>query len=458
MARQVEEFGGAERMAAIGETLTARCPLVYDEAFLTLAAHSGVLALCRELLGDYVILMQQNGVINPSGQSHTQLAYHRDLPYQHFVSSRPMAISALFCIDPFTTETGATTVIPGSHRMEMFPSDTVAAELDTAVSAEPGSFIVFDSMVFHRAGENRSGQPRRGVNQVFSTPIIAQQISLPDALDGKYAGDPVLARLLGYDVAPSPLGHRVARTPARPTAIRLRNGCGGQALLTHEDPVRPQAEEERRDLCRHHTRVDRSRAHGGACRTGAHRQSCGSVPRSARLPPVLAGPLSGPSLRPLVRRCLAPAQPARLPALPAARDAEREQAAGAQRAEAARGASHPGRQRVGRRGPARSARASDRASRFRVCPGRATTARRSSLRGVCQETGARRPAHLAAGALWLGSGRLRRRRPRARHSRRHAPLQLGQPEHEGLSASGAGLDVRVERTPAVGSARAARVP
>lgn len=204
MERQVEEFGGGERMAAIGETLTARCPLVYDEAFLTLAAHSGVLALCRELLGDYVILMQQNGVINPSGQSHTQLAYHRDLPYQHFVSSRPLAISALFCIDPFTTETGATTVIPGSHRMELFPSDAVAAELDTAVSADPGSFIVFDSMVFHRAGENRSGQPRRGVNQVFSTPIIAQQISLPDALDGKYAGDPVLARLLGYDVAPSP--------------------------------------------------------------------------------------------------------------------------------------------------------------------------------------------------------------------------------------------------------------
>ena len=94
-------------------TLTARCPLVYDEAFLALAAQAGVLALCRELLGDYVILMQQNGVINPSGQRHTQLAYHRDLPYQHFVSSRPLAISALFCIDPFTAETGATTVIPG---------------------------------------------------------------------------------------------------------------------------------------------------------------------------------------------------------------------------------------------------------------------------------------------------------------------------------------------------------
>jgi ectoine hydroxylase-related dioxygenase (phytanoyl-CoA dioxygenase family) len=203
MARQAEEFGGADRLASIGDAMTARCPLVYDDAFVTLAAHPTVLAVCRELLGDYVILMQQNGVINPSGQRHTQVAYHRDLPYQHFVSSRPLAVSALFCIDPFTTETGATTMIPGSHRMEQFPSDSVAAELDTAVSAEPGSFIVFDSMVFHRAGENRSGRPRRAVNQVFSSPIIAQQISLPEALEGRYAKDPALARLFGYDVAPA---------------------------------------------------------------------------------------------------------------------------------------------------------------------------------------------------------------------------------------------------------------
>jgi len=202
MDRQVQEFGG-DRMAAIGDSLTARCPLVYDEAFVSLAAHSDVLALCRALLGDYIILMQQNGVINPSGERHTQVAYHRDLPYQHFVSSRPLAVSALFCIEPFRQETGATTVIPGSHRMEAFPSDQVAADLDTAVTAEPGSFIVFDSMVFHRAGENRSGRPRRAVNNVFSTPIIAQQISLPDALEGKYADDPALAKLFGYDVAPA---------------------------------------------------------------------------------------------------------------------------------------------------------------------------------------------------------------------------------------------------------------
>lgn len=202
MDRQIQEFG-ADRLAAIGDTLTARCPLVYDEAFVRLAAHPDILSLCRELLGDYIVLMQQNGVINPAAQQHTQLSYHRDLPYQHFTSSRPLAVSALFCIDPFRAETGATTVIPASHRMEAFPSEPVAASLDTSVTAEPGSFIVFDSMLFHRAGLNRSGRPRRAVNQVYSVPIIAQQISLADALPPEYASDPALARLFGFEVSPA---------------------------------------------------------------------------------------------------------------------------------------------------------------------------------------------------------------------------------------------------------------
>ncbi len=202
LERQVAEFG-ADRLATIGDAATVRCPLVHDELFLSLAAHPTVLAICRRLIGDYVVLMQQNGVINPPRQLHTQVAYHRDLPYQHFTSSRPLAVSALFCIDPFRPDNGATTVIPGSHRLEGFPSAAVAEALDVPVAAAAGSFIVFDSMLFHRAGLNGSDRPRRAVNQVFSIPLIAQQISLPAALAGRHAADPALARLLGYEAAPA---------------------------------------------------------------------------------------------------------------------------------------------------------------------------------------------------------------------------------------------------------------
>jgi ectoine hydroxylase-related dioxygenase (phytanoyl-CoA dioxygenase family) len=201
MDAQVDEFG-ADRLERIGDGLTARLPLAYDDTFVRLAAHPTVLALSRELVGDYIVLMQQNGVINPPKQQHTQLAYHRDLPYQHFTSSRPLSISVLFCIDPFTSETGATTMIPASHHVAAFPSDAALEAMDTQVIADAGSFIVFDSMLFHRAGVNRSERPRRAVNQMYTIPLIAQQVSVPDACGAKYADDPELSQLFGYEVIP----------------------------------------------------------------------------------------------------------------------------------------------------------------------------------------------------------------------------------------------------------------
>ncbi len=218
--RQVQEFGGIDQLVRIGDAYTARCPLVYDDGFVELVRHPLLLRLCRRLLGEYVQLMQQNGVINPPGEHHPQGVYHRDLPYQHFVSSRPLAVSALFCIDPFRVETGATTALPASHLNERFPSVEVRASMETPIEATPGAFIVFDSMLFHRAGANRSGRPRRAVNHVFTVPIIAQQIALPAALEGRFADDPELARLLGYEAAPAASvaewrKRRLARTTER---------------------------------------------------------------------------------------------------------------------------------------------------------------------------------------------------------------------------------------------------
>jgi ectoine hydroxylase-related dioxygenase (phytanoyl-CoA dioxygenase family) len=202
LERQASAAGGLDRLSEIGEHETARCCLAQDEAFLTLVTNGAVTDICRRLLGDYFVLMQQNAVVNPPGRAHTQNAYHRDLPYQHFVSSRPLAISALFCADAFTQQNGATVVIPGSHKVEQFPSEAAMQDLELPVEAPAGSYIVFDSMLFHRAGTNTSAAVRRAVNQVYAMPFVAQQISLPDVLGGKYSDEPELARLLGYGATP----------------------------------------------------------------------------------------------------------------------------------------------------------------------------------------------------------------------------------------------------------------
>ena len=204
LVEQADRAGGIDILAEIGEHETLRCCLAHDEAFVRLASNPRVMDVCRQLLGDYIVLMQQNAIVNPPGRAHRQTACHRDLPYQHFVSSRPLAISALFCVDPFTRENGATIVLPGTHRIEQFPSETLAAEIEQPVEAPAGSFLLFDSMLFHRAGHNGSPLPRRGVNHVYTLPFIAQQISLPDVLGGRYADDAALARLFGYQTKPAP--------------------------------------------------------------------------------------------------------------------------------------------------------------------------------------------------------------------------------------------------------------
>ena len=82
--------------------------------------------------------------------------------------------------------------MPGSHKFEYFPSPEFAKEYEVQISAKAGSMIVFDSMMFHRTGENTSGRIRRAVSHVFARPIIKQQISLPKVLGGKYSDDPFL--------------------------------------------------------------------------------------------------------------------------------------------------------------------------------------------------------------------------------------------------------------------------
>ena len=218
LEQQTAAAGGQEALAAIGEANTVRAPLAMEDRFLALATQGEFLAVIARLLGDYFILSQQNGiVVSPSAGAHHQSAYHRDLPYQHFTSSRPLAISALFCLDEFTSETGATLVIPGSQQREEMPSESYARENEIAVRMTAGSILLFDAMLFHRAGENVSTGPRRAVNCLYTLPILKQQISLPSLLKGKGSQEPALARLLGYEseTAASVEEFRARRRPVK---------------------------------------------------------------------------------------------------------------------------------------------------------------------------------------------------------------------------------------------------
>lgn len=215
-AAQANEMGGEDALRKINDALVARCLLAYDEYFLGFATNAKIHQVVGSLLGEYFVLLQQNAVINAPTGKHFQSAWHRDMAYQHFVSSRPLSLSALYCIDDFSELTGGTFLLPGSHRSESFPSREFVAAHETTVNAKAGSALVFDAMAYHRGGFNKSNGLRRGVNHVFGLPFIKQQISFPKSLGGRYQEDPFLKRFLGYDTeaAESVVQWRTARLQA----------------------------------------------------------------------------------------------------------------------------------------------------------------------------------------------------------------------------------------------------
>jgi ectoine hydroxylase-related dioxygenase (phytanoyl-CoA dioxygenase family) len=197
--QQVREIGGAANLKRMNDADIARCLIGYDDYFVKLAAHPRIVSILQKMLGEYFILMSQNGIINQATDEHYQVTWHRDLNYQHFTSSRPLALSALFAIDEFTETTGGTNLIPASHKSEVFPSLEYVERHYKVIEAKAGSILIFDSMVYHRSGFNRSGRTRRGVNHIYTLPLIKQQISFPRMLKGKFSDDPFLRRFLGYD-------------------------------------------------------------------------------------------------------------------------------------------------------------------------------------------------------------------------------------------------------------------
>ncbi len=196
--KQIDEFSTKE-LDIINDLQMARMPFLYDDTFCNLFTNKTILSLIEELLGKYFVLHLQNGIINMPNEIHHQTSWHRDLPYNDFTTSEPIAISVLYCIDDFNMNTGGTNVLPSSHLFENMPSDEFIDNHTKQIEANAGSAIIFNSMLFHKAGNNTSINIRRGVNHMFTKPFIKQQLNISSSFSVDKLENPILNMLIGND-------------------------------------------------------------------------------------------------------------------------------------------------------------------------------------------------------------------------------------------------------------------
>lgn len=198
---QSDECGGHDALLRIGDHDNAKGLCAYDPHFLGLLEDDKVLGLVEAYLeeepGDFV-LYEQRGVIHRTDSGNKTHPWHRDIVFQHLTTSRPLGMTALYCLDDYGPANGATEVLPGSHLFAALPSHGYIATHLRPLHVPLGSIILFDVMLFHRGGPNRGATPRLSITEIFTLQFVRQEISFPDLLGAEFEDDSRLSRLLGY--------------------------------------------------------------------------------------------------------------------------------------------------------------------------------------------------------------------------------------------------------------------
>ena len=177
--RSIQKMNGIE--ANTDETVHHL--LSFKDCFLTFLEKM----YCHEILERYFnapyILNTYGGVINLPHKASYVANIHRDIRTFHNV---PMMMNMLVMLDDFTLENGATYLLSGSHMKDEKPSEDFFYKHAERATGNKQSILLFDSLLWHAAGINRTDKPRRALTLAFTRPFQKQQLDYP--------------RLLGYEL------------------------------------------------------------------------------------------------------------------------------------------------------------------------------------------------------------------------------------------------------------------
>jgi len=173
------------------------------EAFVDVATHPLVLAVLRDYLGYHEILLSSlaANIANPGGDREIgRLHYDQGyLPVEY--RSRVVAATVAFFLDDFTTENGATVIVPKSHRMGPPADAGFAPRTPAQITGPAGGMAIWDGRLHHATGLNRTAdQPRRAVLATYVAPFIRGQENWCRSLDRRlFERHPELALLTGFE-------------------------------------------------------------------------------------------------------------------------------------------------------------------------------------------------------------------------------------------------------------------
>ncbi|MEM7015707.1 MAG: phytanoyl-CoA dioxygenase family protein [Pseudomonadota bacterium] len=168
-------LGELAPLGAVGRKQSVPNMVNKGREFLDLIERSESDELAGYMLGKHFLLSSMVGGIFRDTTAEPQ-ALHRDQGQVPATADFPAACNLFWLLDDFTPERGSTFVVPGSHR---WPSEYLvkapAWEAATQITAPAGSIFSWDGRLWHAAGVNQEGHPRRHVGMFCCLPWMRQQ-------------------------------------------------------------------------------------------------------------------------------------------------------------------------------------------------------------------------------------------------------------------------------------------
>ena len=176
---------GRERLQRAGELGVLRLMMKYEPFFFRFLEIPEVLAVVDATVSPTAIMHLQNGFILPSFSPGSnpivfQNQFHMDFP--RVLDGYLASINILFAVDEFTSENGGTLIVPGTQQRQPAPTHEFLTSAAVPIECAPGSMVIFDSTLWHAAGQNVSGVDRLAINHQFTRSWIKQQIDYVWAL------------------------------------------------------------------------------------------------------------------------------------------------------------------------------------------------------------------------------------------------------------------------------------
>lgn len=198
-------------------TLRIASVLGFSPTSADLIGHPLVLAVADSLLLPNCInyrIGSNSGIEIHPGEAQ-QVLHRDDTIYPVRIPGIEWQFSALWALDDFTVENGATHVVPQSHLQpdsEIIPvSEEVAPATEDSVQASmpKGSLLLYLGSAWHGGGANRSERPRMALVNTYALGWLRQEVNqyidVPSDVAAQYPEH--IRRLMGYQMHGDDLGY-----------------------------------------------------------------------------------------------------------------------------------------------------------------------------------------------------------------------------------------------------------